>query len=82
VEYFSQLYVVLAQFSFKKLDGHLPFFLSSCNKNRDKAFAILSKENDVALERLFWSRGLATAKRPLTLASHVERLHLFGKAIL
>jgi hypothetical protein len=34
--------VFLAQFSFKKLGWHLPFFLSSSNRNCGKAFAVLS----------------------------------------
>jgi hypothetical protein len=35
----------------QKIGRPLAFFLSSSDKNCDKAFAVLSKENDVALER-------------------------------
>jgi hypothetical protein len=37
--------VFLAQFPFKKLGWRLPFFLSSSNRNRGKAFAVLFKKN-------------------------------------
>ena len=62
MEHSPQLYGFWAQFLFKKLDGHLPFFfLSWSNRNRGKAFAVLSKKlfgsdlnlNFEDLERVF-----------------------------
>ena len=34
------------KFPFKKLNRHLPFFLSSSNRNHDKAFAVLFKRKE------------------------------------
>jgi hypothetical protein len=55
--------VFLAQFSFKKLGWHLPFFffLSSSNKNRGKAFVVLSEKKkkctDTELLTVYFSGG-------------------------
>jgi len=47
MEHSPELYGFWTQFSLKKLDGHLPFFLSSFNRNRGRAFAVLSNKTSI-----------------------------------
>ena len=46
-EWGTQLYGFSGSVSIKKLDWHLPFFLSPSNRNRGKAFAVLSKKKKI-----------------------------------